>query len=261
VKVAFNSPGTFSAQAEDFVVILIQPEESRNVGSVCRAMSNFGFQKLRLVDPKQYDKVRASHTACNGSYLLEQLEILPTLEAALADQHLTVGFAPASGRGTRAHLWSLKDWAELLPETLTTAGAVLQKRRIALVFGAEERGLSNDEIALCHDVVSIPTHHDNNSLNLAQAVLTVLYELSRGHPVEIAAVNLEPQPTNLDYFRLDELVHETLTLSGFYSLGTPDIMTQRVKAMFRRISPNKQEMQTLLGVFNRCCRALKEKRS
>jgi len=148
-------------------VVLVEPRVSRNVGSVARAMANFGFRELCLVSPRDYDREQAGVTARDASQILDQATFHSTLADAVSDCVDVVGFALRSGPSP-ARCTTLPVWAEFRADV-----------RTALVYGPEDDDLRHEHLDLCRWIVRIPSHSDYPSLNLAQSVLVTLYELSR----------------------------------------------------------------------------------
>lgn len=155
--------------AERLVVVLHQPQDLVNVAGVVRAMANMGLERLTLVDPADFDPRRVTGIAHRTHRIVDGIRRAATLDDALADVAYVVG-ASARPRTARRNYHR--------PRTL--APRILQRARegdVALVFGREDRGLSNEDLDRCHDVLVVPTASGHASLNLAQAALVVAYEL------------------------------------------------------------------------------------
>lgn len=152
------------------LVVLHEPQDLVNVAHVVRAMKNFGFSDLRLVNPREYDPYRIEGIAHQTHDVLARVQSFPDLDAALADCVHVVGFT-ARGRAAKRNLQRPREAAA---EVVDTAGA----GATALLFGREDRGLSNEALDRCHRVVTIPTVPTYASLNLAHAVVLMLYELA-----------------------------------------------------------------------------------
>ena len=156
-----------------FHVILVEPGESLNVGSVARAMMNLGFHHLHLVAPRNYDRDRASRTAVWAFPLLDSLTIHETFDEAIADCEEVVGLALREGENP-THFVTLPSWLDALPSR--------SPRKTALVFGREDNGLRQEHLDHCQWVIRIPSSDDCPTFNLAQSVLIVLYELAKLMP-------------------------------------------------------------------------------
>lgn len=154
------------------VLVLFQPEDVVNVAGAVRAMSNFGLKDLRLVEPAAFDAYRVEGIAHHAGEIIERVRRYPTLEAAVADCSLVLG---TTGRPRRVRRERLTP-REAAPIVLRVAAAH-PGAPVAVLFGRERDGLPNSALDLCHAVVTIPTSPENHSLNLAQAVLVIAYEL------------------------------------------------------------------------------------
>ncbi len=150
-------------------VVLNEPQDPVNIGGVVRTMKNMGLSRLRLVRPAEFDSFRIRGIAHTGMDVIESTELYDSLEEAIADARLVVG-TTARGRRVRRNYRRPREAAL---EVLEAAAA----EEIALVFGREDRGLSNEELDFCNRIVVIPTNPGHSSLNLAQAVLVLAYEI------------------------------------------------------------------------------------
>ena len=151
-------------------VVLVETTDAVNVGSVVRAMANTGFLRLRLVSPVSFDAWHVVGVAHYTQHLLEAAERFDSLPEAVADRHFVVGL---TGRHHRIKRNALPFFAAIDQ----IADAARQGKQVAVVFGREDRGLSNAMLDACHAVTTIPTNPAYPSLNLAQAALLVLYQL------------------------------------------------------------------------------------
>lgn len=157
---------------EHLCVVLVEPYGARNIGSVARAMANFGISDLRLVAPAtDHLQEESRQMAVKASVLLEQARIYPDLAAALADCHLAFGTTRRFGK-YRSNLLHPEEAAE-------QAVAGIETGRVAMVFGREDKGLKTEELDLCQRLLTIPTLDQLPSMNLAQSAGICLYEFSR----------------------------------------------------------------------------------
>jgi TrmH family RNA methyltransferase len=166
-------------------VVLVAVRNSLNIGAVARAMSNFGVMRLRVVNP--YEKAwREAKSAIGAAQLLADADECATVAQAVADCSLVVGTTAVGNREVRQPLWSLPD-----------AGPAIRKRlkasNVALLFGSEKRGLSNESLSYCHWLLRIPTVEAHRSMNLGQAVAVCLFELGRAQAKSSAET---PTPRN-----------------------------------------------------------------
>jgi tRNA/rRNA methyltransferase len=231
-------------------VVLVEPEDNLNIGSVARAMMNLGFRNLHLVAPRHFDINRASITARWAVPLLEQAKFYGTLEEALAPMQQVVGFALRPGRNKTEYV--------LFPEWVTELSqkALLQT---ALLFGPEDTGLRNEHLDHCRVLVRIPTTQEYPAFNLAQSVLITLYELSRLQYLELHGNSGKQLPDWNQYYQLDRLVERVGTLSGFYDEDSSPHLPGLVKSLIRRIDLDEREIRVLTGLFSRVDKALSGK--
>ncbi len=159
-------------------VVLDQPQELVNIAHVVRAMKNFGLKDLRLVRPAEFDAWRIEGIAHRSGDLIKRIRQFDRLDEALADCTHVAGFT-ARGRTAKRNAQRPREAAA----EITALGA---KANVALLFGREDRGLSNEALDLCHRIVTIPTEPDYPSLNLAHAATLMLYELALARGAEQA---------------------------------------------------------------------------
>ncbi len=155
-------------------VVLVNTTHPGNIGGVARAMKNMGVSQLVLVEPRAFPDDAAFARAAGATDVLDQARVVETLDQAVAGCQLVVG---ASARG-RHIPWPVVDPRQLAEQVMSVfAAASAERPQVALVFGREDRGLTNDELHRCHRHVHIPSNPDFSSLNLAAAVQVVCYEL------------------------------------------------------------------------------------
>ena len=153
-------------------VVLVSTRNPLNIGAVARAMSNFGFSDLRVVDP--YDVAfREARSAVGAGEVLNAAREYKTVAEAVADCSLVVGTTAARNRKLDYTVRTLKEGAGFIQKAIRSG-------RAAVLFGSEKRGLSNHDLSYCHGLLRIPTGEDHPSMNLGQAVAVCLYELARG---------------------------------------------------------------------------------
>ena len=156
---------------KNFSIILSRPRYPENIGAAARAMRNMGFEQLIVVDPQNYDMSRVLKMATHGAVeVVEQIKVYEDLRTALEPLNYVVGTTARLG-GQRQLVGSAARLAQKL-------APISKKNQVGLLFGPEDRGLTNADIRLCHELVNIPTA-EFSSLNLAQAVMVVCYELRR----------------------------------------------------------------------------------
>src|SRR3954453_12608122 len=162
-----------AVQPDSLRVVLVAPRNPLNIGAAARAMSNFGFLRLRVVNPYEVAYAEAK-SAVNAAAVLDASEQYATVAEAIADCTLVVGTTAGGHRQLHHPLRRLEYAAkEIRQELAAEAGTV------ALLFGSEKFGLSNEDMARCHWLTRIPTRAEHESMNLGQAVAVCLYELIR----------------------------------------------------------------------------------
>jgi tRNA/rRNA methyltransferase len=224
---------------ENIAIVLSQPHFPENIGAAARAMRNMGLGQLIVVAPDNFDvtKVRrmATHAALD---VVEQMAVVGTLNEALAEFEYVVGTTARLG-GQRQVLRSPAKLAEKL-------APISQQNRAAIIFGPEDRGLTNADLRLCHALVNIPTAAFS-SLNLAQAVMVVCYELFRYHsdkPGEFA-------PRLASRHELDAMygvLTEVLMRISFINPQNPDYFMNNLRHFFSRLPLRAKEVQIIRGI-------------
>lgn len=226
-------------------IVLFRPKYPENIGSVARAMLNMGAKSLVLVDPQGFDLDRAAPLATvHARHILESARIIPTLREALHGTALALGTTARTG-GWRKGLFSPAQAAEHVLPRLNAGG------RVALVFGPEDRGLTNSETSLCDHLVMVPAHPDCTSLNLSQAVLILLYECfqrSLDTPFEPKG---PPGARDASFEERDALfanLQAALSDIGFLKDQNQDYWMLPVRRFFTRFRLKRNEFNLLMGV-------------
>lgn len=243
---------------DGITLILYQPQDIVNVASIIRVMSNFGLRDLRLVEPAAFDAYRIAGIAHHTEELIAATRRFPSLAEATADCRLILG---TTGRPRAAdhRVLSPRQAAPLLLETANLA----EGAKVAVLFGREQDGLPNEALDLCHGVLTIPTHAENRSLNLAQAALVVAYELwmaVSGAPAAPAA----PLPTRADL--ADGAAREAMfgalgeLLTALYPVTTEARLggaMSRLRTMLMRAAPSEAEAEALTNLCRHAARRLR----
>jgi len=163
-------------------IVMIHTSHPGNIGAAARAMKVMGLSDLYLVNPKSFPDEQANAMSANATDILDNANVVPTLAEAIADCQLVVG---SSARHERTLSWDIQDSREC-GDTLAQHAS---KVKVALLFGRESSGLTNDELAVCQHLVHIPTNPDYSSLNVASAVQLLAYEC------RIAALKVDSSDT------------------------------------------------------------------
>jgi len=223
-------------------VILVATRNPLNIGAVARAMSNFGATRLRVVEP--YEKAfREARSGVGAVEVLKKAEECASVEEAVADCALVVGTTAIGNREIRHPL-----------RTLDTAGAVIRKRlkkdRVAVLFGSEKWGLSNESLSYCHWVMHIPTRTEHQSMNLGQAAAVCLYELARGaRSFEERTKKTAAKMETVE--RITESLLECLESSGYVAARSRALAEVKLRRMLRRFELDEVDAEVLLGMVRK----------
>ncbi len=208
-------------------------------------MSNFGCARLRVVNPYEV-AFREARSAVGAADLLANAEEFSTIADAIADCGLVVGTTAGTRRELQHELRSLEEDG---PEV----GRALQTGAVALLFGSEKVGLSNEDMSHCHWLMRIPTREEHGSMNLGQAVAVCLYELARTEckaPPNRASVKGQELPARAgDVERLTQLFFEVLRTSGYVESRGAAASEEKLRRMVRRMSLNAADAELWLGML------------
>ncbi len=227
-----------------FRVVLVRPKIAANVGAVARVMRNFGLGDLVLVAPEaEKDDPRGRLLATHAEDLLERARIVPDLDAAVEDCVLVAGTSARTGGLFRRQAVGTPD--KILPPLLAVAAC----GPVALVFGPESSGLTNEQVAHCHYLIHIPTDDAHPALNLAQAVAVCLYELRRTWLARTEPPHAPPPAADFAtqehmYARLRTALEEIHFLYG----EKADALMHALRHLIARASPTEMEVKLLLGL-------------
>jgi TrmH family RNA methyltransferase len=231
------------------IIILHQPQDERNIGAVVRAMKNMGLRRLRLVAPVAYAPADLLRIAHRSEDVLDAIEYFADLPSALADVHYVVGSSERSHpERPMAH-----DARALAPQLLARA----QNGQVALLFGPEDHGLDRAALDRCHLILRLPTEPGYPSLNLAQAVLLILYELrmASSGPLPPAAPRT-PAP-GAAHETLAQLLAATMDASGFVKADAGTAHLRRLRNFITRAEPDTTELALLNALLRQILNALR----
>jgi tRNA/rRNA methyltransferase len=228
-----------------FRIVLCQTSHPGNIGAAARAMKTMGLNQLYLVQPKKFPHAEANAMSVGAADLLEQAHVCDTLEEALNGCAFAIGLS-ARKRQLSHELMSARAAAAEAAKIATA------EHTVALVFGTEMSGLSNEELDLCQLLAMIPTNPDFSSLNLAAAVQVMSYELRLAvmdHAL-IAETNTDmPLASNEDIERMYRHLEQTLVQIGFLNAAEPGRLMQRIRRMYARARLEKEEVNILRGIL------------
>ena len=224
-------------------IVLVEPSHPGNIGGAARALKTMGFSDLAVVNPTRFPDPQAQWRAAGAQDVLEATSVYDSLQEAIADRHWIVG---TSTRQRRIP-WPL-DSAEVVGASIIER---LPEQKIAIVFGREASGLSNDELQRCHCHLVIPANPDYSSLNLAMAVQVVCYELYKqsddtafaGGQTDRAPASAAQTEGLLSHFE------QALIESEFLDPTNPGQTMTRLRRLFTRITPDETEVQMLRGIL------------
>lgn len=243
-------------------VVLVNTSHPGNIGAVARAMKNMGLRKLTLVSPEDFPSQVATSRAVSAADILESATVVDTLEEAIADSGLVIA---ASAR-SRSMPWPMLTPPECAQQVVRDAPA----NQVALVFGREDRGLTNEELTLCNYHVQIPSDPECSALNLAAAVTVILYEL------RMTCLDQQRAAVGAPFFEEDEYwdvskadghqmelfyehLEKVLIDIDFHDPEHPRLLMTRMRRLFGRIRPDTMEVNILRGILTQVERASGQK--
>lgn len=239
-------------------IVLVNTSHPGNIGGAARAMKNMGLERLYLVAPRQFPDEQANWRAASAEDVLNNAVVTPTLEEAIADCQFVVG---TSARGRRIP-WPLLDPRRCAQEVDSVSGA----EQVAILFGREDRGLTNDELKLCNLHVNIPTSDDYSSLNLAMAVQILCYEMrllsvSDALPPESDAQWDTPFSTRENMERFYAHLEDTLIDLEFLDPAAPRQLMSRLRRLYSRVRLDEMELNILRGILTETQKWVKKARN
>jgi tRNA/rRNA methyltransferase len=223
-------------------IVLDHTSHPGNIGSAARAMKTMGLNRLHLVEPRRFPHAEADALACDARDVLGEAQVHTTLDEALRGCVFAAGLS-ARRRDLAHPCMDVREAAQRLVEIAAT-------QEVALVFGNEAYGLSNEELSKCQLMISIPTDSAYTSLNVASAVQIMAYELRMAVLAESGAASDTPEFARLEdieffYQRLEE----TLIRIQFLDPDHPKRLMPRIRRMFARTQLEKEELSILMGIL------------
>jgi tRNA (cytidine32/uridine32-2'-O)-methyltransferase len=231
-------------------IVLVQTYHPGNIGAIARAMKTMGLNELYLVDPQDYPAEEASNRAAGALDVLNRATVVATLPEALADCTQVFATSARKRNYTRPQVTAEEaaGWIKTNPN-----------EKIAIVFGRERMGLSNEQLGLCQQLLYIPGNPEYDVLNIGSAVQIVSYELFKQfgiHRDEIETPDIikdeeinEEYPSQQDMERFYQHLESTLSDTGFLVKNHPGEAIQRLQQMFARAQPNAKELRMLRGIL------------
>lgn len=238
-----------AADQDRIAVVLVRARNPANIGAVARAMHDLGFSDLRVVNefPVPF---AAAKSAVNASSVLHAAREAPTLAEAVDDCTLVLGTTAVGERALEHPLHALRDATSLV----TSALASQQRARVAILFGSEKTGLSNEELSHCDALLTIPMNTRGGvrhlSMNLGQAVAVCLYALREQDPPKGAAIaTLEPHASAADLERLTLLLMDLFAANGYARRHPANAREANVRRLVHRLALSASDAAVWAGVF------------
>jgi len=229
---------------ENINIVLSHTSHPGNIGATARAMKTMGLSKLVLVNPKHFPSAEATVRASRADDVLQSAKVVDTLDEALADCHIIIGSSSRS-RHLDMPVLTARELAEKLAQEY-------KQQEVALLFGTENSGLTNEEVSRCHYHVYIPANPQYSSLNLASAVQLISYELQIAYLGDSASQIEKDLPTPVTAEQMEgyyEHLEQTLIQIGYHNPEHPKLLMSRLRRLYNRIQPDHSEMQILRGIL------------
>jgi TrmH family RNA methyltransferase len=229
-----------SSEPDRFCIVLVRARNPLNIGAAARVMSNFGFLRLRVVNP--YGVAwREARSAVGAATLLASAEEFKSVAEAVADCALVVGTTATSRRELQQPLKPLEEGARLIRKQLSS-------NAVALLFGSEKTGLSNEDLSHCHWLMRIPAREQHPSVNLGQAVAICLYELSRDGKAARQSEKQKPATAG-EVERITAMLLDALHASGYLKPRSAAPTQEKVRRMVRRLNLSASDAEVWLGML------------
>lgn len=224
--------------AHELCVVLVSPRNPLNIGAAARAMANFGQEDLRVVNPYEL-AFREAVSAVGGAHVLQSARVFKSVAEAVADCSLVVGTTAAQKR-------ELQQPIEQVDSGMPVLGA--HAGRVALLFGSEKFGLSNDDMSFCHSLLRIPTAPGTPSMNLGQAVAVCLYEYARTDAKPRQSRN-EKAVEGAEAEQMVQMLLEVLEESGYTNRITAVSTELKIRRWVRRMRLGPMDVPLMLGIL------------
>jgi TrmH family RNA methyltransferase len=224
-------------------IVLCQTSHPGNIGSTARAMKTMGLSRLYLVNPKYFPDGQAKSLAVNATDVLDAAVVVASLDDAIADCQFVIG---VSGKER-----SLSQQVMTVREAAHEVRSIASQQQIALVFGTEMSGLTNAEADRCQVLATIPANPEYTSLNLAQAVQIMCYEVRMA--ITEGKLHYDEKPVELasqdDLERFYTHLEEVLTQIGYINPRAPKKLFERLRRLYARTRLEKEEVNLLRGIL------------
>lgn len=231
---------------DHLTIVLVQPQGPVNIGAVCRVMMNFGFTRLRLVDPtSQYKSLQAKKMALSAFWIVEQAAVHDSLESALSDIQLAFGTTRRFGK-YRKHFFTPAGAAKMI-------STQIKQTKCALVMGPEDTGLETKDLDLCHHFITIPTHEGYPSMNLSHALSVLLYETALRSDLgnKLTDPEMKNPASVKETEHLFAHMKKTLLDIDYLDPQNPDHLLRTFRRVFGRAGLSSREVRILEGLMSR----------
>lgn len=226
---------------DNISVVLVRPRQAGNVGAAARAMKNMGLRRLKLVQPREALGPECAKIARRAMHLVTEAEIHPSVDEALQGEQIVIGTTSGRDRRVRRRVYDAREIAPVI-------AGFAASHKVSLLFGPERSGLSEEQLARCQYLASIPAHPDYPVLNLSQSVLVLSYEI-------LSAIGGE-YDRNLclssdgEREQMYEQAQEVLTAIGFLSRGNPGHIMRSIRRFLGAAELTTRDVHILRGIFS-----------
>lgn len=230
---------TTQVSSENISIVLQQPRYPENIGAAARAMHNMGLNHLRVVGPVNYDETRVKKMATHeASDIVERIQLFDTLNQAVAPYNYVIGTTARKGKQRQ----SIHTPAEMADKLLS----ISKNNRVAVVFGPEDHGLTNQDLTLCHALVNIPTS-GFSSINLAQAVMIMCYSIRIA--VNDKKGGFTPRmATRHELEGMYEQLKDVLVRICYINPENPDYWMNKIRQFLNRVELRAREVSVIRGI-------------
>ena len=232
---------------DNLCIVMVHTSHPGNIGSAARALKTMGIKDLRLVQPTRFNSPETKALASGADDILDNARLCDTLEEALADCHYVIGTSARSERSLRWPQMDARQCGQLAAERLP-------QQKIAIVFGRERTGLTNEELEHCQALVHIPMAFDFFSLNIAAAIQIICYECMmacRGELTTDATPDLGEEPATAEAMdSFFQHLETALTEVDYLDPDNPRLLMRRLRRLFGRIAPTRSEVNILRGMLS-----------
>ena len=239
------------AEFDRLRVVLVDARNPLNIGAAARAMSNFGFRRLRVVNPYEV-AFQDARSGVGATDVLAAAEKYKTVAQAIADCSLVVGTTSVGPRDLQHSLKRLEHGARLISKHLSSGNC-------ALLFGSEKFGLSNKDMSHCHWLLNIPTRDEHPSMNLGQAVAVCLYEFIRNSRAP-AKADKRTLASSAELERMTETLMQALHASEYPKLNTSVSFHSAVRRVIRRLHVQTGDAEFILGMLRQMVWKMEQKK-